>query len=199
MTRPEGALLVPPSEAELERAAHLIASGAVVAIPTETCYGLAANALDEKAVTRVVEIKGRALTSPIAVIIANMQMLGLVAKPLSAAHLVLVKRHWPGALTLILPAIAGLAAPLLNAQGGIGVRISSDPIATRLAELVGCPLTATSANLSGQSPAIDARAALLPGVACAIDGGRRDGVPSTVAELGPGGTLRVLRAGAVPL
>jgi L-threonylcarbamoyladenylate synthase len=127
--------------------------GHVIVFPTETLYGLGADALNEAAVEKVFQLKGRDSHNPIPVLVANQGMLEtLVAKvPTSAQRL--IDQYWPGPLTLVLPGRKNIPKYLCNASGGVGVRISSQPIATLLVNGLGRPLTATSANPSGKEPA----------------------------------------------
>lgn len=184
-------------EAGLARAAELIDLGEVVAIPTESTYGLAADALNPRAVERLVELKGRADQQPISVLVADRTMVGRVAVSWSPAAELAMQQYWPGALTLILKAVDGLPCALVNAHGGIGIRVSSDPVVMRLLERVDRPLTATSANRSGTPAATCVAEISVWGLAAILDDGPRTGMPSTVADLTD--TLRILRQGPILL
>jgi L-threonylcarbamoyladenylate synthase len=186
---------VVPAVDGIARAAELISAGAVVAFPTETLYGLAVNALDPAAVEKLLAVKGRGPWQPFPCLVADRSMLALLVGEERGERL--IEAHWPGPLTLVLPAVEGLPAALVNAEGGVGVRISSDPLATRLVEQAGTPLTATSANLSGRPPAKTADDARLEGVSLVLDGAVRGELASTVVEAMPGRPLRVIRQGAV--
>lgn len=182
--------------AALARAAAIIRRGGVVAYPTETVYGLAADALDPAAVGRVIEIKGRDRAQKVSVIVADAQMLTMVVARISEPAARLIEEHWPGPLTLVLPARAGLPPELVNERGGVGVRVSSDPIAAGLVRAAGGPITATSANRSGEVAATTARRACVAGIDLVLDDGPRRGAPSTVAEC-LGDRAVVLRQGAL--
>jgi L-threonylcarbamoyladenylate synthase len=144
-----------PNEAleNLSAAVQVLKGGDVIVFPTETLYGLGADALNEAAVEKVFQLKGRDSHNPIPVLVANQGMLEtLVAKvPTTAQRL--IDQYWPGPLTLVLPGRKNIPKYLCNASGGVGVRISSQPIATLLVNGLGRPLTATSANPSGKEPA----------------------------------------------
>ncbi|MDO8700059.1 MAG: L-threonylcarbamoyladenylate synthase, partial [Deltaproteobacteria bacterium] len=127
--------------------------GEVIVYPTETLYGLGADALNLDAVERVFQLKGRDLNNPFPVLVAHREMLGALVDEIPALAEKLMANFWPGPLTLVLPARKDVPRPLLNFSGGIGMRISSEPIATELVRALGRPLTATSANLSGLTPA----------------------------------------------
>lgn len=172
----------------------------MIVFPTETFYGLGADALDPAAVERVVALKGRRERNPIALIIADLEMLSAVVAEVPARARRLMDRFWPGPLTLVLPAKRGLPSPLVNDEGGVGVRVSSHPVAGRLASELGRPLTATSANPSGEPPAVtleQARGYFAGGVGAFIDGGRLTGTRgSTVVKFLPGG-WEIVRVGEI--
>jgi len=184
-------------EAGLARAALIVRGGGLVVYPTETLYGLGADALDAAAVERLLESKGRGADQPVPVLVADRAMLLRVVEGLSPLAEVLIASHWPGPLTLVLPARPGLPHALVNTRGGVGVRISADPVASALVREVGGPLTATSANRKGEAPPILADQVSLDGVALVLDAGERNQQASTVVELLPGLGPRILRQGTI--
>jgi L-threonylcarbamoyladenylate synthase len=127
--------------------------GDVIVFPTETLYGLGADALNSRAVEQVFQLKGRDPLNPIPVLVADQRMLYHLVADIPTLAQKLMDQYWPGPLTLILPGRKDIPTPLLNATGGVGVRLSSEPIATQLVRALGRPLTATSANPSGRAPA----------------------------------------------
>lgn len=181
-------------------AVDVLARGEVVVFPTETFYGLGADALDRTAVERVVSLKGRSPENPIAVIIADPMMLSALVEETPSLALGLMERFWPGPLTLVFRAKKGLPEPLVNRDGGIGVRLSSHPVAVRLAHGLGRPLTATSANPSGKEPARtldEARNYFSGRIRLFIDGGKLGGTKgSTVADV-TGSRLKIIREGEI--
>lgn len=185
-------------EAVVGEVVRIVRAGGVIAMPTDSVYGLGAYAFDEAAVRRVCSIKGREEGKPILVLIADRSHLDrLVARvPFSAA--VLMDRFWPGPLTLVLPASQRVPAALTGGMGTVGVRIPAHPLLLKLLRVTG-PLTGTSANRSGQSPARTAEEveqSLGAEVDLILDGGPASVTrPSTVVEAGE--TVRVLREGAV--
>jgi L-threonylcarbamoyladenylate synthase len=186
----------------VEEAVQALRDGAIVCFPTETFYGLAVDALSETAVARLVAAKGREEGKPVAVIAPDLQgALLLWAEPAPQAAVALAGKHWPGPLTLVVAAREGIPAALVNPDGGVGVRVSSHPVAARLATLFGGPITATSANLAGQPPVTTcaaARQALGDRVSVYLDGGTTPGGPaSTVVAVAADGGLALLRPGAV--
>jgi L-threonylcarbamoyladenylate synthase len=189
----------------VETACRVLAKGGVVVFPTETFYGLGCAAVGpdaDAAVERVVAIKGREAAKAMPLIVADRDAVSLVARDVPAAALALMDRFWPGALTLVLPALPGL--PFTLAPGGeVGVRVSPHPLAVRLARAASGVLVATSANLSGR-PSVSRVAELDPAVTRAVDfvldgGETKGGAPSTVARVHADGRIEVLREGAVNL
>jgi L-threonylcarbamoyladenylate synthase len=184
---------------------HVIASlkrGDVIVFPTETVYGLGADALNPAAVEKVFQLKGRNPQIPIPVIVADRAMLkGLVEKIPPIARM-LMEQFWPGPLTLVLPAASGTPKLLLNRTGGVGVRISSQHIATQLARELGRPLTATSANPSGQQAASTIEQAqnyFAGDIGIFLDGGQLPSkTGSSVIEVIDGG-LKIIREGEISL
>lgn len=191
--------------AESEALAHavrIVRAGGLVVYPTETLYGLGADASSPAALRRLATLKGRDAAKPISVLVASRAMLDEVADGVDARAQRLIERFWPGPLTLVLPARHGLPSVLTGGRGTIGVRISSHPLARALVEALGRPLTATSANPGGEpAPVVidEARRSLGQGIDAWLDGGRLPGgAGSTVLDV----TVtppRVVREGAVPL
>ena len=138
---------------DLSPAVAALKRGEVIVYPTETLYGLGVDALNLDAVEKVFQLKGRDPNNPVPVLVADREMLGALVDEIPALAEKLMTRFWPGPLTLVLTARKDVAPALLNADGGIGVRISSQPIATEIVRALGRPLTATSANPSGLTPA----------------------------------------------
>jgi L-threonylcarbamoyladenylate synthase len=190
---------VAPARATLRAAADTVRAGGVVALPTETFYGLAVSALAASAVRRVFELKGRPDSKPLLVLVDSIAMVETVASVTTAAR-DLMRRYWPGALTLVLPALAVVPSVVTAGTGSLGLRLSPHPVARGLVELLGEPVTAPSANPNGLAPPTTAAGVLeyFPdGINLLLDGGPTPGgAPSTVLDL----TVeppRVLRRGAV--
>ena len=184
----------------LAAALAVLKCGEVIAFPTETLYGLGADALDSAAVEKVFQLKGRDSANPIPVLVADRAMLRKLVTEVAPLAERLIAEFWPGPLTLVLPARMDLPKPLLNSAGNIGVRISSQPIAGKLVKALGRPITATSANPSGQSAArtVEQAKNYFSGkIKIFVDGGEltsRTG--STVAEIS-GDSIRIIREGDV--
>jgi L-threonylcarbamoyladenylate synthase len=180
-------MVLKPDRAGLTRAAQLIRGGGVVAFPTDTVYGLGADAGDEVAVRRVYRIKGRPVGLPLILMAAaESQLEGWVH--VDSRTEALIRKWWPGPLTLILHAKGG---------GTLGVRIPKHEVALELLRASG-PLMTTSANLHGKEPAMTAEeAGQLSGLAAVLDGGPAPGgLASTVLDL-TGPEPHILREGAI--
>jgi len=189
--------------AELDRAADILRHGGVVAFPTETVYGLGANALSPAAVARVFEIKGRPRFDPLIVHVAGQAEAEQLALQFSRLAARLAERFWPGPLTLVLPRREIVPDIVTSDLPSVALRVPDHPMALELIRKTGRPLAAPSANPFGQiSPttAEHVRSQLGPLVDAILDGGPcRVGVESTVLWLAGEGPPRLLRPGGVPL
>ena len=190
---------VAPTRATLRAAADTLRAGGVVALPTETFYGLAAAAFDAGSVRRIFELKGRPDSKPLLVLVASVAMAETVARVTPAAR-DLMLRYWPGALTLVLPALPMVPSVVTAGTATLGVRLSPHPVARGLVELLGEPVTAPSANPNGLAPPTTAAGVLAyfsEGLDLVLDGGTTPGgEPSTVLDL-TAEPARILRQGAV--
>jgi len=182
----------------VEEAATLIRAGKLVAFPTETVYGLGANALDPVAVARIFEGKGRPKTSPLIVHVDSVEMARGLALEWPPAADVLTKRYWPGPLTLVVPKRPSIPDIVTAGLPTVGLRMPAHPLALELIRAAGVPIAAPSANrFTELSPTL---AGHVPeGLAdYVIDGGpARIGIESTVLSLAGAPTL--LRPGVIPL
>lgn len=138
---------------KLTAAVRALKGGEVIVFPTETLYGLGVDALNEGAVEKVFQLKGRDPRNPIPVLVLDQEMLLTLVAAIPKTAQQLMDHYWPGPLTLVLPGRKNIPKHLCNPSGGVGVRISSQPIASFLVKGLGHPLTATSANPSGKEPA----------------------------------------------
>ncbi len=185
---------------DFEAAIDALRCGDVIVFPTETLYGLGADALNSEAVEKVFKLKGRDSRNPVPVLVAGPGMLRNLVSAIPPLAQKLMDRFWPGPLTLVLPAREDLPKPLLNASAGIAVRISSQPIATQLLKELGRPMTATSANPSGKEPARtlqEAKRYFSGKVNFFLDGGRLSSKSgSTVVEV-VGAAIKIIREGDI--
>jgi L-threonylcarbamoyladenylate synthase len=169
------------------RAAELLRAGEVVALPTETVYGLAANALDSRAVARIFEIKGRPGNNPIIVHVASLEMAAQCVASWPALGDKLARAFWPGPLTMVLPKASGIPDVVTAGGGTVGVRWPSHPFIQAVIRECGFPLAAPSANPSNQiSPTNAAHVAKHLGckIPLIVDGGQSQvGIESTVLDI----------------
>lgn len=185
----------------LDRAAAFLRGGAVVAFPTETVYGLGANALDPSAVAKIYEIKGRPSFDPLIVHVADDAMVHRIAASVSAVARRLMDAFWPGPLTLVVPKTPAVPELVTSGLPTVAIRMPAHPVARQLLERAGVPLAAPSANPFGYlSPTRAEHVERMLGARCdaIIDGGpTQHGVESTILLVDPQPTL--LRHGAIPV
>ncbi|KIM25901.1 hypothetical protein M408DRAFT_330899 [Serendipita vermifera MAFF 305830] len=195
----------PATVSALQTASQILQSSSLVVFPTETVYGLAANALSPSATAAIFTTKGRPQDNPLIVHISSQSMLSQLVSPtfvMPHSYEVLMRTFWPGALTLLFPSSTDVPSTVTAGLNTVAIRMPSHPVARALIALSGLPLAAPSANTSGRpSPtrAIHVKNDLDGKVQLILDGGECDvGVESTVVDgLGPDGHLRVLRPGGV--
>jgi L-threonylcarbamoyladenylate synthase len=184
----------------VRRAADLLRAGEVVALPTETVYGLAANALDEKAVAKIFQIKGRPANNPIIVHIAGIEMAKRCVKNWPQLAHKFSKSFWPGPLTIVLPRAEKIPDIVTAGSETVGIRWPSHPFIQAVIRECNFPLAAPSANLSNcVSPtnAEHVRAQLAGKISLIVDGGQSQvGIESTVLDLTVS-PPRILRPGMI--
>lgn len=196
--------LLRPSEdpTAIEQAGALLRAGEVVGIPTETVYGLAADALNPQAVARIFEAKGRPQDNPLIVHIAEIETVHEIAAEFPPEAQALAEAYWPGPMTIILPKLDRI--PMITSGGlnTVGIRFPSHPMAQAIIRAAGTPLAAPSANTSGRPSTTTAQHVMedLNGkIAAVVDGGACSvGVESTVVSL-CGERPRLLRPGGISL
>lgn len=189
-----------PDRSGIERAARLLREGRTVAIPTETVYGLAADATSDKAVALIYAAKERPSFNPLIVHVPSIDAARALAEFDDDAER-LADAFWPGPLTLVLPVKAGAVSPLVTAGGkSVAIRVPDHPLARQVLAAAGIPLAAPSANPSGRiSPtrAAHVLTGLSGRIAAVLDGGPTGvGVESTIIGLSP---PTLLRAGGLPV
>lgn len=190
------------NEAELLEAAGVLRSGGLVAFPTETVYGLGANALDEEAAKKIYEAKGRPSDNPLIAHISGMDELPALVKEIPEPARVLAEKFWPGPLTMIFPKSGKVPLGTTGGLDTVAVRMPSDPVANRLIKLAGIPVAAPSANTSGRPSPTRAEHVIqdMDGkIDMIIDGGEVGiGVESTIVDVS-GAVPTLLRPGAVTM
>ena len=204
----------PPDPASIERAVVALREGSVVAVPTDTVYGLAVDPWQPAAVAKLFALKERPTSVPLPVLVAGWEQVDSLTGPLEPAAARLAGRHWPGPLTLVVPRVGSFAADLggpPSARATVGLRWPDHPAMAALCAAFG-PLAVTSANRHGAAPATTAAevgrqfasggepegegsGSARPSVL--LDGGRCTGTPSTVVEC-HGRSVQCLRDGGLP-
>lgn len=189
-----------PDPAALALAVEVLQSGGLVAFPTDTVYGIAADPRQDAALERLFAVKGRDSRAAVPLIAADAEQ-AMAAGDFGPDDLYmrLADAFWPGPLSIVVPANAALSRAALGGHDTVAIRVPAHAVARALAEAFGFCITATSANLSGHPPAETADAVIetLPGIDLLLDAGRAPGgPPSTIVTLDAHGPV-LIRAGAV--
>lgn len=191
-----------PDPIRLDYAADLIRSGQVIAVPTDTFYGLAADPFNLYAVEEIFQIKGRPAHKPLLLLVGSVEM----AEELSSADLPerfysLARRFWPGPLTMVIPACRRVPLKITGNTGKVAVRLPAANIPVSLVQALKIPLTGTSANLAGMkgcASAEEVHRSLGERLPLILDGGEtKMPIPSTIVEVTHQG-WRLIREGAIP-
>jgi L-threonylcarbamoyladenylate synthase len=190
------------SRKAIRKAVHLLRAGEVVAFPTDTVYGVGANAFERFAVRQIFDLKKRARDKSLPVFIYQIDDLNLVARDVPNRAWPLLQRFWPGALTVVLPKNSALPDDVTGGQSSVAVRIPDHPVCLDLVIRVGRPLAVTSANLSGQPTPTTAQGVaeqLGERLPLVLDGGPSSTTqPSTIIDLSKT-PPRLLRRGPLSL
>ena len=186
----------------LEHAAELIKQGKIVVFPTETVYGIGTNGLDAGAVKKLYEIKQRPLNKPVTLLVSNMEMVEMLAKDITEIEYKIMKKFFPGPLTIILKK-KEIVPDIVTAGGQtVGIRMPSGEIARKLVEIAGIPIAAPSANITGQSSGTniqEIRKHFEGKADFFIDDGESElGISSTIVQV-IDGNPQILRQGSVTL
>lgn len=184
---------------EIQKAAEIIKNGGLVAFPTETVYGLGANALNPEAVARIFEMKERPSFDPLIVHISNLECLKLLCKSVDSRVYLLAEKFWPGPLTIVLPKSEAVHDIVTSGLTSVAIRMPDHPIALQLIKASGNPIAAPSANKFGKlSPTKASHVKKqLPNVDFILDGGETTvGIESTVIALTDAG-FQILRPGII--
>ncbi len=190
------------TDAELTEAAEILRNGGLVAIPTETVYGLGANALDESASKKIYEAKGRPSDNPLIAHISCMEELSALVSEIPEAGRKLAEKYWPGPLTMVFPKKDIVPYGTTGGLETVAIRMPSDPVANRLIKLAGVPVAAPSANTSGRPSPTKAEHVVedMNGkIEMIIDSGEVGiGVESTIVDVS-GEVPMLLRPGAITM
>jgi L-threonylcarbamoyladenylate synthase len=189
-----------PEEKALVLAAEVIQAGGLIVYPTETIYGIGSNALDRRGIIRIQALKRRPEPRPILVLVPNIGAVAQLVSETTELARKLMESFWPGPLTLVFRASAAVPTELTQGNGTVGIRVPSSELCLRLLEMCECPITSTSANLSGKTPLksiAEMKKVLTPGIDLYLDAGvLPESKPSTVVDV-TGDIPRLIRDGAV--
>ncbi len=182
--------------------ADQIKKGAVVGMPTDTFYGLAADPLNLRAVDLIYDVKSRSRHKPLSLLIESVEQAEYLARPLPDLFYQITQKYWPGPLTIIVKASSRLPLKVTANTGNVALRVPAARIPVEVIRAAGVPITATSANISGASECTTAegvRQQLGGKISLIVDGGTspRD-VASTILDMSEPGKCTVLRHGAIP-
>jgi tRNA threonylcarbamoyl adenosine modification protein (Sua5/YciO/YrdC/YwlC family) len=191
-----------PEASLIRYAADQIRAGEVLGMPTDTFYGLAADPFNLRAVERVYEIKSRSRHKPLSLLIGDVEQAEELAKPLPEEFHALAKKFWPGPLTILVKAASRLPLKVTANTGNVALRVPNAAIPIAVVEAAGIPITATSANLSGESEcttAEEVRGQLGVRIPIIVDGGTSPReIASTIVDLtDEEARWRILREGAI--
>ena len=186
---------------QIEKGVAILKRGGVIAYPTDTVYGLGAGLKFTKAIERIYEIKERPRNMALPLLLADYYQLADLAKSISPLAMQLARSYWPGALTLVLPALSGVPDIVTSGGKTVAVRIPAHPVPVALVKGLKMPIVGTSANLSGKPSPLTAEevfAQLGDRVDFIIDGGRcPGGKESTIIDVS-GARPVLVREGVIP-
>ncbi|WP_028579164.1 L-threonylcarbamoyladenylate synthase [Desulfogranum japonicum] len=193
--------MIPSQQHQIPFAVNVLRRGGIVAFPTETFYGLAVDPFNPLALNRLFSVKGRAENKPVLVLVRDIEQCStLMEQPLPVTFSKLAEIFWPGPLTLICQALETVPVELTGNTGTVGVRHSPHPVARDLVNAFGKPITATSANFSGQAAAITAAQVdeIFSGaIDCVLDGGKTPGKNASTLVKCNHNTVECLREGVL--
>lgn len=185
---------------KIEIPANIIKQGGIVVFPTETVYGIGTNGLNKEAVERLYKIKKRSLNKPISLLVSNFEMIEKIAKNITEVEYRIMKKFFPGPLTIILSKQD--IVPNIVTSGGdtVGIRMPEEVTSRKLIEYAGVPIAAPSANISGKPSGIDLQEIIKEfgdKVDYYIDGGKsKIGISSTIVKV-ENNAIKILREGSI--
>ena len=185
---------------KLRYPAGIIKNGGIVVFPTETVYGIGTNGLDKEAVERLYKIKERPLNKPISLLVSDYEMIEKVVKDINELEYKIMKKFFPGPLTIILNKKDIVPDIVTSGGSTVGIRMPEEEITRKLIEYAGVPIAAPSANISGKASGIDLQEIIKEfgdKVDCYIDGGKsKIGIGSTIVKV-ENNTIKILREGSI--
>ena len=190
-----------PSEADYQQALRILKQGGIVAYPTETFYGLAVDPENDGAIKALYSLKKRDFGKKLSLLVPDLITLSSCVSSLSSSDQKLIDAFWPGPLTLVFPVKTGVFPSLTATSGTLAIRISSHPVAAKLCSLWGKPLTATSANISGQAAFVTVNQVQRQWgskIGFILDGGRVAGAKGSTIVRCQDNVCHILRSGVIP-
>lgn len=185
---------------KLRYSAEIIKNGGIVVFPTETVYGIGTNGLDKEAVERLYKIKERPLNKPISLLVSDYEMIEKVVKDINELEYKIMKKFFPGPLTIILNKKDIVPDIVTSGGSTVGIRMPEEEITRKLIEYAGVPIAAPSANISGKASGIDLQEIVKEfgdKVDYYIDGGKsKIGIGSTIVKV-ENNTIKILREGSI--
>ena len=185
---------------KLRYSAEIIKNGGIVVFPTETVYGIGTNGLYKEAVQRLYKIKERPLNKPISLLVSDYEMIEKVVKDINELEYKIMKKFFPGPLTIILNKKDIVPDIVTSGGSTVGIRMPEEEITRKLIEYAGVPIAAPSANISGKPSGIDLQEIIKEfgdKVYCYIDGGKsKIGIGSTIVKV-ENNTIKILREGSI--
>ena len=191
-----------PEQKLVSYAAERIRQGQVLGMPTDTFYGLAADPVNLRAVERIYEIKSRSRHKPLSLLVESVDQAEDLSRNVPDVFHELAKKYWPGPLTIIVKASSRLPLKVTANTGNVALRLPAAKIPVEIIRAAGVPITATSANISGESECTTAegvRAQLGKRIDMIVDGGPSPReIASTIIDMSDWGKVTILRQGAIP-
>ena len=185
---------------KLRYSAEIIKNGGIVVFPTETVYGIGTNGLDKEAVERLYKIKERPLNKPISLLVSDYEMIEKVVKDINELEYKIMKKFFPGPLTIILNKKDIVPDIVTSGGSTVGIRMPEEELTRKLIEYAGVPIAAPSANISGKASGIDLQEIVKEfgdKVDYYIDGGKsKIGIGSTIVKV-ENNTIKILREGSI--
>ena len=185
---------------KLRYSAEIIKNGGIVVFPTETVYGIGTNGLDKEAVERLYKIKERPLNKPISLLVSDYEMIEKVVKDINELEYKIMKKFFPGPLTIILNKKDIVPDIVTSGGSTVGIRMPEEEITRKLIEYAGVPIAAPSANISGKASGIDLQEIVKEfgdKVDYYIDGGKsKIGIGSTIVKV-ENNSIKILREGSI--
>lgn len=185
---------------QIKEVANIIKAGGIVIIPTDTVYGIAADALNEKAVKKIYEIKKRKTSNPCSILVSNIDMIKKVVKDISSKEEKIINNFFPGPITLVIKKNGEIPDVVTSGLDTIGIRMPNDEFLLKVIDIIGKPIVATSLNVAGEKSKTSIENIsdeILNNIDCIVDNGKtKIGLASTVVRLDEK-EIKIIREGPI--